>query len=40
MEEDLTLVQGEDLALRYAFFVFDSDPGSAHWEELYRKFTT
>jgi hypothetical protein len=40
MEDDLSLSQGEDLSLRYAFFVLDSDPGSERWEELYREFTT
>jgi hypothetical protein len=39
MEEDLTLHQGENLDLHYAFFVFDDDPGRARWEELYGQFT-
>jgi len=40
MEEDLELNRGEKLELNYAFFVFDTDPGSEKLEALYTAFSS
>ena len=40
MEGDLEIAHGHALDLSYAFFVFEADPGAAHWERHYEAFST